>query len=376
MIYCVDPTAEEPIMLLNKHIGFDAEEGMGIDGSQFQAELMALDSMGKKRIQVWINSPGGSVMDGMAIYDAILKSKTKVDTYCSFMAASIAAVIFQSGRTRTMADYALLMYHNPYGVDDKETIAKMKASLVTAIAQRGGHDEASVSAAMDATTWMNAGEAMAKGFCDKIEPSADYNRKRAIPASGDAKAMVKVGNLIMNSLLNEKVKSKKMIKVTNKLKLNAEASEDAILDAITAIENKAATDAKASTDEIKALKDKLEAQEKELAETKDKLTTLEADKEKLDKEKKEAEDAANAVEVKNMLDSFVKSGRIASDSLPKWTEMSNKVGKDEVKAIIEALPLNKQAPKIEGVVNTLKPGETPTTAMNMMAAIQAKNKRN
>jgi ATP-dependent protease ClpP protease subunit len=51
-------------------------------GDLFQAELLALDQMEKKRIQVWINSPGGSVMDGYNMYNAMLKTKTKVDTYC------------------------------------------------------------------------------------------------------------------------------------------------------------------------------------------------------------------------------------------------------------------------------------------------------
>jgi ATP-dependent Clp protease protease subunit len=62
--------------------------------------------MDKKRIQVWINSPGGDVDDGYNIYNAMLKTKTKVDTHCYGMAASMAGAIFQAGHRRTMADYA------------------------------------------------------------------------------------------------------------------------------------------------------------------------------------------------------------------------------------------------------------------------------
>ena len=51
MIYCIDPTADEPIFLINKHIGYDKDDGMGIDGSIFQQELLQMDSLGKKRIQ-------------------------------------------------------------------------------------------------------------------------------------------------------------------------------------------------------------------------------------------------------------------------------------------------------------------------------------
>ena len=63
MNYCIDPSADEPILLINKHIGSDEKDGIGIDGATFQQELLFLDSLGKKRIQVWINSMGGTVMD-------------------------------------------------------------------------------------------------------------------------------------------------------------------------------------------------------------------------------------------------------------------------------------------------------------------------
>ncbi len=89
-IYTIDVESDEPIMLINKHIGNDDQLGQGIDGSIFQAELLRLDTMGKKRIQVWISSEGGIVMDGYKIYNAILKSKTKVDTYNVGICASIA----------------------------------------------------------------------------------------------------------------------------------------------------------------------------------------------------------------------------------------------------------------------------------------------
>ena len=118
--YVVNPDSDEPIMLIDKHIGFDEKDGQGIDGAIFCRELIELDSLNKKSIKVWINSEGGIVMDGYNIYNAILKTKTKVDTVCVGIAASISAVIFQAGRNRIMNEYALLMYHNPYGGNDVE----------------------------------------------------------------------------------------------------------------------------------------------------------------------------------------------------------------------------------------------------------------
>ena len=75
--YCVNPNDEEPIMLINKHIGFDEAKGQGIIGSEFQKELLFLDSLGKKRIKIYMSTLGGSVLEGQLIYNSILKSVTK-----------------------------------------------------------------------------------------------------------------------------------------------------------------------------------------------------------------------------------------------------------------------------------------------------------
>ena len=99
-IYTVDPNSETPIMLINKHIGFYSELGMGVNGEQFMSEMLALDAMGKSLINVWINSTGGGVLAGSNIVSAILNTKCKVDTYNMGVCASIAAVIFQTGRKR------------------------------------------------------------------------------------------------------------------------------------------------------------------------------------------------------------------------------------------------------------------------------------
>lgn len=178
--YVVDPLADEPIMLLNKHIGYNSEDGQGIDGAEFQSELLRLDSMGKKRIQVWINSAGGLVVDGFAIYHAILKSKTKVDTYNTGLAASIAAVIFQGGHRRIMADYSILMYHNPYIPGDKDHKSNMLDKMTEAVnimTARSGMSKSAVEAMMKKETFLTAADSLANGLCDEVEASSDFNSK-------------------------------------------------------------------------------------------------------------------------------------------------------------------------------------------------------
>ena len=365
MIYCIDPTVDEPIMLLNKHIGYDEAEGQGVDGSLFQQELLALDTMGKKRIQVWINSPGGVVMDGYNIYNAILKSKTKVDTYNVGIAASIAAVIFQAGRNRIMADYSLLMYHNPYGGEGGEELEKMKKSIAVMIASRTGKSEAEILAIMSKTTWITASEAFNSGFCDTIEVSSEHNKRRA---TTEPKALWRESNVYVNSLFTNN-NTTKMTKVTNKLGLNAEANEEAILSAIVSIENKKAE----SEDKLKKMEDKIKAMEDEMEDMKAKYAEAKKKAEDADEAKKKAEDEAEDTKAKNMIQSFVTQGRIKADAVNDWTATAKAIGHDKAKAMLEALPVHKQSAKIDvsGVSNE---AVLTNVVASAMANIREKNK--
>lgn len=338
MLYCQDPTADTPIMHINKHIGFDEQEGQGVDGSLFQEELLMLDSMGKKSIQIWINSPGGVVMDGYNIYSAILNTKTKVDTVNVGIAASIAAVIFQAGRNRIMSDYSLLMYHNPYGGDDSEQLDKMRQSLAIMISQRSQNSEENILKMMDKTTWISASEAFRTGMCDSIEVTSEKNKKRM---SGDQPKMLwKEATQIVNSILITKTDKKmSMTKVTNKLGLNEDASQDSILAAILEIENKAESKSEA-----------LDKAEAELKHAKEKCDELENKCNELKKQadedaeaKAKAEMDAKEEKAKNMVNDFAKQGRIKVEAVDSWVKTTLSIGFEEVKAMLQELPIHKKA---------------------------------
>lgn len=333
-------STDEPIMLINKHIGFDVEDGQGIDGSLFQRELLELDSMGKRRIQVWINSPGGLVMDGYNIYNAILKSNTPVDTYNVGICASIAGVIFMAGRRRYMCDYSKFMMHNPFGSSDEKQLAEMKNSLVTMLASKSRITEAEVDILMDRTTWMNASECFAGGFCTDIEVTSEQNKKR-MPVS-DVKAMWKEGNLIINNVFK---KENKMTKVTNKLKLNESANEDTIVEAIQALENKI----KNSQDALQQAKADLDAATAKVTDAENKYNALKAKVDEADTKAKEAEEKLLETNIKNAIADFAKIGKIKNDAatISKWVDMAKKIGLDEAKTMLEDLPINKTSNKID-----------------------------
>jgi len=398
MIYCIDPTADEPILLINKHIGYDADsidekgnlipgDGMGIDGAIFQSELLQLDGMNKRRIQVWINSPGGVVMDGYSIYSTILKTRTPVDTYALGGVASIAAVIFQAGRKRIMADYAWLMYHNPFGGSDK-ILQTMKDSLVTMIEQRCGMTEKQVEYMMNRTSYIGAEEAEEMKLCDRVDPSAKENTKylRTVEPANFHKEC----NLVLNTLIRDNTdintntfkgnKMENFTKVTMRLRLNDSAPADDVVKAIDAIEDRAKRAETAKDEAILEAQNKAKADSEEKDELKKKLKKAEEDKAKaqgeydacksaldaMEEDKKKAEDKMQEEKAKNMVEGFAKAGRIKNEAtvILKWTNLAKSVGFDETKAMIEELPLNKAAVVIP-TENVIPEGSLPTTAMGL-----------
>jgi len=395
MIYCIDPTADEPILLINKHIGYDADsvdekgnlvlgDGMGIDGSIFQHELLELDNLGKKRIQVWINSYGGVVMDGYNIYSAILKSKTPVDTYAVGGVASIAAVIFQAGRKRIMADYGWLMYHNPFGSSNQDILKTMKDSLIKMIEQRCGMSEVDVTQMMNRTTYISASEAQQMKLCDQIDASSSENTKYLRKIDNQAEFHSQC-NLVLNSILNKdsKINNKmeNFTKVTMRLRLNDSAPADDVVKAIDAIENRATNAETAREKAILDAQDKAKADSEEIASLKAKFEKKQAEADKLKADYEEAqnkldamtqdklavEEAAKEEVIKNMVTEFAKAGRIKNDAstILEWTSTAKLIGVDKAKNMIEALPLNKVAVKIETELNVVPEGELPTTAMGL-----------
>jgi ATP-dependent protease ClpP protease subunit len=334
MIYCIDETIDEPIMLINTHIGFDETDGMGIDGALFQKELLYLDTLGKKRIQVWINSVGGVVMDGYNIASAILKTKTPVDTYNVGVSASIAGVIFMCGRNRVAMDYSLLMIHKPSGGSDKKVLAVMQESLVKMLCTKSNLSIEQVNKLMDATSWLNADDCYKMGFVTEIEDSGAKNKKRM--TTTNYVELFTEANKITNKILNPKNKS--MLKVTNKLGLSDDATEEQILDSIAQIENKAVEDKEELNKVISEKEEALAIANKELEELKAQAET-----------EKEAVIEKEAVA---MVENFAKLGRIKNDeaNIAKWVNLA-KNDLDGTKSIIEDLPLNVTANTIE-VENT------------------------
>lgn len=252
-MYCQNPESDEPIFLLDKQIGKNDEkpDEPYIDGDDFARELMQMDSRGKKRIVVRINSEGGNVKQGMSIYGAILNTKTNVDTFCVGVAYSMAAIIMQAGRKRTMMDYAQLMFHEAYELNKKkgkpdESTELINQSLATMISSRSWKDEKAVREMMEKTSFINAKNALDSDLCDEIIQSDELNKPRM---TADTKVNWKLSMDYANKFLS--IKKEHMTKEAKlALGLKEDATDEQAIEAInklSAFKKKAEEDAKKQT---------------------------------------------------------------------------------------------------------------------------------
>ena len=151
--------------------------GEGLTAKQFVKDLSALDV---DTIDLHVNSPGGNVFDGQAIFNALRQHPAVVNSYIDGLAASIASVVALAGDHVVMASNALFMFHDPFGMamgdaaemrQFADVLDKIGGSIAEVYVAKTGSEEADIRAAMSAETWLNADEAMAQGFVDEVASS-------------------------------------------------------------------------------------------------------------------------------------------------------------------------------------------------------------
>ena len=143
------------------------------------SELLYLDSLNHDDISLYINSPGGSVTAGMAIYDTINFIKSDVSTICIGIAASMAAFLLSSGtkNKRYCLPNSEVMIHQPLGGAQgqateikiaAERILKMREKLNKMLAKNTGQDLSKIEEDTERDHFLSAKEALSYGLIDKI----------------------------------------------------------------------------------------------------------------------------------------------------------------------------------------------------------------
>lgn len=143
------------------------------------AQLLYLDSINNSDISLYINSPGGSVTAGMAIYDTMNFIKSDVSTICIGMCASMAAFLLSSGKKgkRFALENSDVMIHQPLGGAQgqateikiaAERILKLKEKLNIILSKNTGKDLEIIERDTDRDYYLNANEALDYGIIDKV----------------------------------------------------------------------------------------------------------------------------------------------------------------------------------------------------------------
>lgn len=146
---------------------------VGISANQFMADVAAI----KGPMEVHLNTPGGEVFDGIAIYNC-LKQRGDVTIIVDALAASIGSVIAQAGNPTIMAKNSQMMIHDGFGMtvgnakdmrEMADLLDKTSDNLASIYAEKTGKPAADWRNAMKTETWFSAEEAVAAGLADRIQ---------------------------------------------------------------------------------------------------------------------------------------------------------------------------------------------------------------
>lgn len=177
-------TDTEATLSIYDEIGF-----WGVQAKDFVEQLRGVKA---KVLNVEINSPGGDVFAGLAIYNALRASGKEIVVKVMGVAASAASLIAMAGDKRVMPKNSFMMVHNPWSFamgnaeelrQTADTLDKIGGSLLATYAARTGLPDDELSAMLATDTWLSADEALEKGFAtevvEDIEAKASFDMARA-----------------------------------------------------------------------------------------------------------------------------------------------------------------------------------------------------
>lgn len=141
------------------------------------SQLLYLDAQNHDPISLYINTPGGDVLSGLAIYDTIKLLKSPVRTICIGMAASMGSIILCAGTERVMLPHSKILIHQPWGGMEGQTtdlsiaireIEKEKSILIDIVSNTTGQPRDKVAADMERDFWLDCDSAIEYGIIHKI----------------------------------------------------------------------------------------------------------------------------------------------------------------------------------------------------------------
>lgn len=164
---------------------YDEIGWFGVSAEQF---IKDLNDITAKTVHIRFNTPGGSVFDGTAVFNAIKQHKSKTVSHIDGLAASISSVIALASNEVRMAENAFMMIHEPWSIvigdaetmrEEADLLDKVGKTIAKTYTDKTGKKEDEIKALMSAETWMTAEEALEMGFVDVIEETEKDEKAKA-----------------------------------------------------------------------------------------------------------------------------------------------------------------------------------------------------
>lgn len=195
---------------------FDEIGGWGVYAKDFKDEVKALVSSSSEDIIVNINSPGGSVFEGIEIYNYLKSIENKVTVKINSLAASIATVIALGADELHISESAFFMIHNPWSMamgeaDDMrkqaDTLDKIKETILSIYEKNSNLDRERITAMMDEETWLTGSEAVEYGFASQLTEGIKVAAMATTDIINQFKNIPKELNMAEEKSVLDKIKS-------------------------------------------------------------------------------------------------------------------------------------------------------------------------
>ncbi len=285
--------------------------GTGEGELSAKAFSLALEDLGDvKAITVYVNSKGGSVIEGIAIAGMLERHPAKVTAMIEGGALSIASYIVMKADKVVMANDAWLMIHNPATVMQGDSGAlrktasmmdRMKDQLVEAYESKTGMDKSAIESMMDEETWFTADEAIAYGFVDeKEEPDNEKELKQLdVRAFRNVPEVVASAGFIVRR--NQSQRTKSMAATITQIKASCKGCTSdfiveqleagaSVQDAVAAFSDAVNKNNAELKEEVESLKATIAAMEEQYAELEEKMNGMEKPEAEEDEDKPKAEE--------------------------------------------------------------------------------------
>jgi ATP-dependent Clp protease, protease subunit len=318
-------------------IGKDYFDNTSMASDEFSKILSDIPK--NKNILLHINSPGGSVSDGLAIYNMLKERKGKVKCRIDCLAASIASVIMCAADEIEMVKSGIVMIHKPWcdaggNANDLRKVAGVldmwEDSMNQIYVERTGLKKEEISALLEEETWMKAETALSKGFVDKIVDDEEKKEELvAALACFDFSNMKHAVDFLPVNKTTPKIKIDNKMTIKEKVMEAAKAgkiAESEVDSWVALIENNAEVQFV-----LEKLPDKADANQ-----SKDALASLQRQVEemqKLELNRKKAQEKADIERAKAAVENAVKDGRIDNTESEIW--INNLLSSEKNYAILE-----------------------------------------